>query len=170
MSKRVQLNQKVTAWHDVSLAHAPEFGETKTWVVPGQHGIKKSMDGDDAIKVSFSFGHDRLLTPWLTLSSDVNVIRFQFTHAGGDLVDLHAQLVRDDAAREILARSWAQVSNQGPEEEGTDSSEADFLTLLYEWDEVSSEDPNAGLNGLFLSGFLFTLLSAAAVVVSLPMD
>ena len=52
MSKRIQIgdvsfgrqrrclttcvcSQKVTAWHDVPLNNAPEFGETKAWIVPG---------------------------------------------------------------------------------------------------------------------------------------
>ena len=36
--------------------------------------------------------------------------------------------------------------------------------------QVSALDVNAGLNGLFLSGFLFTIFSAAAVVISLPVE
>eukprot|EP00658_Telonema_sp_P-2_P079303 TRINITY_DN7622_c0_g1_i7.p1 TRINITY_DN7622_c0_g1~~TRINITY_DN7622_c0_g1_i7.p1 ORF type:complete len:216 (-),score=33.52 TRINITY_DN7622_c0_g1_i7:286-933(-) len=171
MSKRIQVSGKVTAWHDVPLTHAPEFGETKAWIVPGL--VNNLQEQGSVIKLSFSFGHDRLVTPWITLSKDANVIRFKFTHAGGDLVDLQTEHMSDDAARETLASSWALEEKgaiQDVESEDGSESSNDYLTLLYEWDEVSAMDVNMGLNALFLSAFLFTLFSAAAVVVSLPAD
>ena len=70
MSKRIQVNgvtrsllplapqltavglQKVTAWHDVHLSNSPEFGEPKSWVVPGLvERLKKTHDGTSPIKL-----------------------------------------------------------------------------------------------------------------------
>eukprot|EP00658_Telonema_sp_P-2_P079304 TRINITY_DN7622_c0_g1_i9.p2 TRINITY_DN7622_c0_g1~~TRINITY_DN7622_c0_g1_i9.p2 ORF type:complete len:200 (-),score=37.68 TRINITY_DN7622_c0_g1_i9:65-664(-) len=141
MSKRIQVSgvslpclvhalnpqQKVTAWHDVPLTHAPEFGETKAWIVPGL--VNNLQEQGSVIKLSFSFGHDRLVTPWITLSKDANVIRcpagsrqrmsdisgrFKFTHAGGDLVDLQTEHMSDDAARETLASSLSLIHISEP--------------------------------------------------------
>lgn len=175
MSKRITYKGMVSAWHDVPFTNSPVFGERSSWAVPGaSFDVRLTTE----TKLSFSFEHETFTTPWLTLQPNVNVIRFRFMHSGNDIVDMKTeQYADDDRAADIIAKATklqnlraaaAEVGDAATE--SPENEEQKLLTLVYEWEEVSPMDQNSALNVLFFSSFVLTLLLAAAVVMSLPVE
>ena len=109
-------------------------------------------------------------------------------YAGSDIVDMKVEQYKAQEAMVLSALQGKDINDgmkkiadmekklrkakSGEKTEGEHHGleKDEFLTLMYEWEEVSPISQNSGLNALFLGSFIFTLLLAAAVILSLPVE
>ena len=103
------------------------------------------------------------------MKPELNVIKFRFMYAGGDIVDMKVEQYTEDEALAKYTVVQKKRKQKGIEtrdpEDGTD-----FLTLMYEWEEVAPMNQNLGLDVLFFGSFILTLLLAASVIATLPVE
>jgi len=156
-ARRAQFHGRRTAWHDLLGRHCPRFGAATSAALPLER--PESWSEGDTYKLSLSFAHDRLATPWLAVIGPgldhLPLVDVELTHSAGELRSVKARLYELEDSFPALARhpevaAHFRNATHWPK----------HLLVTYRWKEVLEVDALGGA---------FTLLGVGAMLAAVVM-
>jgi hypothetical protein len=148
--RRTQYRQYRSEWGEMLARESPHFGVDRT-VKVSPVSTAKIYDSTEELKISFSFDHDRFLTPWITVTdgrgSYLHYVEFDFFYSGDTVHQL----------------KW-KLDYQGAELHGV---KPEFIFIRYHWHQQSSVDPALGMTALLIFSTAVVWLSAVLVILGL---
>ena len=149
LTKRTQFNEMRTEWTPVLREWCPRFSEDTEVELP--LAKPELLADNNELKISFSFDHDKVVTPWITFAHGSGLflksLKFTITYSGD-----HTTQVR---WRTEYTSEYAHHS-QWPK----------TVWLHYTWVELVEQDVQFGLNMLFMAGFSLALAVVVCSVLS----
>lgn len=137
--------------------HCPRFGAATSAALPLER--PESWSEGDTYKLSLSFAHDRLATPWLAVIGPgldhLPLVDVELTHSAGELRSVKARLYELEDSFPALARhpevaAHFRNATHWPK----------HLLVTYRWKEVLEVDALGGA---------FTLLGVGAMLAAVVM-
>ncbi|KAG0562477.1 hypothetical protein KC19_9G149700 [Ceratodon purpureus] len=159
VARRGQFHGQTTSWTDQLGRHCPHFGVDTEVVMPLPKPV--GFTESESYKVSFQFGKEKYLTPWLLVigRKQVPMLEVTLRHSGGDLEGVTAKIVpmpenylkEHDSIRQKFAdpEDWPK-----------------HILVHYIWVEKSEIDVVGGLYVLFFSGNILFVITAIYILQS----
>lgn len=157
VARRGQFHGQTTSWMDQLGRHCPHFGVDTEVVMPLPKPV--GFTESENYKISFQFGREKYLTPWLLMigRKQVPMLEVTLRHSGGDLEGVTTKVV---PMPEKYLTEHASIRQKF--EDPADWPK--HILVQYTWVEKSEIDVVGGLFVLFLSGNILFVITALYIL------
>jgi len=157
VARRGQFHGQTTSWLDQLGRHCPKFGVDTEVVMPLPKPVGYTVS--ESYKVSFQFGREKYLTPWLLVigRKEVPMLEVTLRYSGGDLEGVTSRIV---PMPEKYLKQHEAIRQKFVDPEDWPK----HILVQYTWVEKSEIDVVGGLFVLFLSGNILFVVTAIYIL------